>query len=215
LAKGIDFQPQPYYTFQIACSPSHQNALEGLCSTTPCSLAGRYFAYRTLHTPDGGQQPAGYRCLTLTQAAVQPGLSAADVYAAIRTVKLPGGHITITPGLRGLANLPSFFWLQAATQPPVDLPLRGSTVHAEFRVTEYRWAFGDGQTQHTTSPGSPGQASPVQVAYRGHGRYRVQVQLGWVASAWLDGAPVGQVDGLSSQAAVTYPVAELKTTLTG
>jgi hypothetical protein len=199
----------------MACSPNAKNAVQGLCSTTPCALRGLYFAVRTLHLPNGAQQPAGYQCVTLDQASVRPGLSAADVYAAIRQVKLPGGHLTITPDHRGLANLPSFFWLQGATQPPVDLPLAGSTIHAEFRVVAYRWAFGDGQSQTTSSPGAAGQASQVQVAYRGHGRYRVQVLVGWVASAWLDGEPVGQVEGLSSRAAVTYPVAELKTILTG
>jgi hypothetical protein len=207
--------PLPYYSHEIVCSTDRAQALDGLCSATPCSLSGRYFAYRTLHTLDGAQQPAGYQCLTLAQASVRPGLSAADVYAAVRQVKLPGGHLTITPGHRGLANLPSYFWLQGASPPPVDLPLAGSTIHAEFRVVAYRWAFGDGQTQSTSNPGAAGQASQVQVAYRGHGRYRVQVQVGWVASAWLDGQPVGEVEGLSSGAAVTYPVAELKTILTG
>jgi hypothetical protein len=35
------------------------------------------------------------------------------------------------------------------------------------------------------------------------------------AQASLDGRPVGQVDGLVSQAQTTYPVAEIKTVLTG
>jgi hypothetical protein len=211
----VQWTPQAYYTHEIACSADRVQALDGLCSATPCSLAGQYFAFRTIHYPDGREEPAGFQCVSLDQATATPGVSAADVFAAVRRVRLPGGRIQITPGARGLANLPSFFWLQGADQPPVDLPLQGAMVHAEFGVVEYRWAFGDGQTETTTTPGGPGQHSPVQVAYRQRGHYRIGVQVVWVATAWLDGRRVGQVDGLASQAAVTYPVAELKTILTG
>ena len=70
----------------------------------------------------------------LNQATPSPGITAAQVYAAIRRVKLPGGHIGAVPQLRGLANLESFFFLRGATQPPVDLQVGASVVHARFRV---------------------------------------------------------------------------------
>ena len=37
----------------------------------------------------------------------------------------------------------------------------------------------------------------------------------WVAEAYLDGRRVGEVDDLVSRAGTTYPVAELRTVLTG
>jgi hypothetical protein len=37
----------------------------------------------------------------------------------------------------------------------------------------------------------------------------------WVAEAFLDGRRVGEVDDLASRAELTYPVAELRTVLTG
>jgi hypothetical protein len=37
----------------------------------------------------------------------------------------------------------------------------------------------------------------------------------WVAEAYLDGRRVGEVDDLVSRAQTTYPVAELRTVLTG
>jgi hypothetical protein len=205
--------PRPYYTYEIVCSTDRSQAAFGVCSATPCPTS--FYALRTIHFPDGSSEPAGFRCVTLDQATASPGVTAAEVFAAIRRVKLPGGEIQITPQLRGLANLESFFRLQGANQSPVDLQVGGSTVHAEFRVLEYRWSFGDGRTLVTEGPGRPGLASEVRTAWPRRGRYQVEVTVMWVAQASLDGQPIGQVDDLVSQAQTTYPVAELKTVLTG
>jgi hypothetical protein len=137
------------------------------------------------------------------------------VFAAIRRVKLPGGEIGAVPEVRGLANLESFFFVRGATQPPVDLQVGGSVVHAEFRVVEYRWAFGDGQRLVTTGPGTKGLDSEVRTAFRRRGFYRVGVTVMWTAEAFLDGRRVGQVDDLVSRTGTTYPVAEVRTILTG
>jgi hypothetical protein len=207
--------PQPYFTHEIACSTDRVAAAEGLCSATPCPEFGRFFAFRTLHRPDGTSSPAGSACVTLDQATASPGVTLAQVFAAVRRVRLPGGQIQVTPAVQGLANLTSFFWVQGTSQPPVDLPVAGSVVHAEFRVLEYRWSFGDGRTLVSTGPGTPGLDSEVATSFPRRGRYRVTVTVSWAAQAWLDGRPVGQVDGLVSQAQTSYPVAELRTILTG
>jgi hypothetical protein len=41
------------------------------------------------------------------------------------------------------------------------------------------------------------------------------VTVVWVAEAFLDGRRVGEVDDLASSAEMSYPVAELRTVLTG
>jgi hypothetical protein len=205
--------PQSYYTHQIVCSTNRAQALDGVCSATPCRNS--FFALRTLHHPNGTSTPAGFQCVTLTQATPTPGLTTAQVFAAIRRVKLPGGQIGAVPEVRGLANLDSFFYLQGATQPPVDLQVGGQVVHAEFRPVEYRWAFGDGHGLITTGPGTPGLHSEVRTAFQRRGRYRVGVTIMWTAQAFLAGRRVGQVEELVSRAATSYPVAEIHTTLTG
>ena len=211
----VDLEPQPYFTHEIACSANHQAAAAGLCSATPCSASGQFFAFRTLHNPDGTSTPAGFQCVTLTQATPSPGLTTAQVFAAIRRVQLPGGQIGAIPELRGLANLDSFFYLQGATQPPVDLQVGTAVVHAEFRPVEYRWAFGDGQGLITTGPGTQSLHSEVRTAFQRRGSYRVAVTVMWTAQAFLAGRRVGQVEELVSRAATSYPVAEIRTTLTG
>jgi hypothetical protein len=136
------------------------------------------------------------------------------VFEAIRKVKLPGGEIGVEPGVRGLVNLESYFWVEGADQAPVDLQVGGSTVHAEFRVVEYRWSFGE-ESLVTEGPGSPGLESEVRTTFVRRGFYRVGVTVMWVAEAYLDGRRVGVVDDLVSRAQTTYPVAELRTVLTG
>jgi PKD domain-containing protein len=205
----------PYFTHEIACSPDRLAAAEGLCSATPCSDSGRFFAFRTIHRPDGSSGPAGFSCVSLEQAVAAPGVNLAEVFAAVRRVKLPGGEIGVEPELRGLANLESYFWVEGANQPPVELQVGGSTVRAEFRVVEYRWTFGSGQTLVTEGPGTPGLESEVNATFPRRGMYRVGVTVMWAAEAFLDGRRVGEVGDLVSRAGTTYPVAELRTVLTG
>jgi hypothetical protein len=214
--RAIGFQqPQPYFTYQIVCSSDRQAAAEGLCSTTPCPDFRRFFAFRTIHRPDGSSGPAGFSCVTLDQAAAAPGVTVAQVFEAVRRVRLPGGEIGVEPEVRGLANLESFFWVEGTSQAPVELQVGGSTVRAEFRVVEYRWNFGGGEPLVTEGPGRPGLGSEVRTTFGRRGFYRVGVTVVWVAEAYLDGRRVGEVDDLVSGAETTYPVAELRTVLTG
>jgi hypothetical protein len=210
---GVKQQPTTYYTLEIKCSTDQQAALDGVCSATPCPTS--FFALRTAHFVDGRTEPAGFRCVTLEQAVATPAVTVAQVFEAVRRVRLPGGEIGVEPGVRGLANLQSFFWVEGVEQPPVDLEVGGSTVHAEFRVLEYRWSFGGGESLVTRGPGSPGLESEVRTTFARKGFYRVGVTVMWAAEAYLDGRRVGEVDNLVSRAETTYPVAELRTVLTG
>ena len=67
----------------------------------------------------------------------------------------------------------------------------------------------------TEGPGRPGLGSEVRTTFGQRGFYRVGVTVVWVAEAYLDGRRVGEVDDLVSGAETTYPVAELRTALTG
>jgi hypothetical protein len=93
--------------------------------------------------------------------------------------------------------------------------INGSELHAEFRVVEYRWSFGAGEPLVTAGPGRAGLESEVNMTFRRRGVYPVEVTVVWVAEAFLDGSRVGEVDDLVSRAKMSYPVAELRTVLTG
>jgi hypothetical protein len=217
--------PRAFWTYEIACSPDHTHAEEGLCSSTPCT-GGLFFAFRTLHRPDGATEAAGWSCLPLERARVGPALTAAEVFAAIRRIRLPSGAIHITPSGRGLANVPSRLWLLGDAQPPVDLRLGGSTVHAEFQPVRYRWTIarasgGTGATGGDATWTVPARADPsgrdgqAEMTFPGRGDFVVTVVTTWSASAFLDGRFVGQLDDLASTARTAYPVAELRTALSG
>jgi hypothetical protein len=205
----------PYYTYEVLCDPESDQGPRTLCSAVPCLQENRSFALRSLQLPDGSTEPAGFECLNPAQADVSPGVTLSQVFAAVRNVKLPGGRIRAVPSVRGLANLQSFFWLENASQPPVELSIAGSVLYAEFRVVEYRWTFGGGETLVTEGPGEPGLESEVRTSFRRRGVYPVEVTVVWVAEAFLDGSRVGEVDDLASRAEMSYPVAELRTVLTG
>jgi hypothetical protein len=205
----------PVYTFEVLCDPNSDQGAGTLCSVAPCLTANRSFALRSIRYPDGSIEPAGYECLNPRQAEIGQGITFAQVFSAIRNVKLPGGKIHGMPATQGLANLSSFFWVEGVSQEPVDLSIAGSALHAEFRIIEYRWTFGEDRSLVTRGPGTPGLKSEVSTTFRRRGVYPVGVAVMWVAEAYLDGRRVGEVDDLVSRAQTTYPVAELRTVLTG
>jgi hypothetical protein len=71
------------------------------------------------------------------------------------------------------------------------------------------------QTFRSQRPKIARLESDVRTTFPRRGFYRVGVTVMWVAEAWLDGRRVGEVDDLVSRAVTTYPVAELRTVLTG
>ena len=198
---------------ELLCLPNVAGSTPGLCSASPCGGTGLSFALRTQRPPSGGQQVRAV-CTRVVQARAGPGISVAQVLRAVRAVKLPGGSIRAAPSGRGLANLVSYFQRGGVTNRTVDLPLGGSVIHAEFQATEYRWRFGDGSTGKslaTVPPDSPGEAH----AFPRGGRFQVRVEVAWSAQAFLDGRRVGRLDDLVSRAAISYPVAEVHTVLSG
>jgi hypothetical protein len=204
----------PGTTDELLCPASAATATPGLCSASPCGGTGLSFALRTQRPPSGGQQVVRAVCTRVVQARAGPGISVAQVFQAVRAVRLPGGSVRATPSGRGLANLVSYFQRGGVTNRTVDLPLRGSVIHAEFQATEYRWRFGDGSTGRSLAsvpPDSPGEAH----AFSRSGRFQVRVEVAWSAQAFLDGRRVGRLDDLVSRAVISYPVAEVHTVLSG
>ena len=214
-ARRTESASHPYFIYEVLCDADSQRGPGTLCSVAPCLQQEQFFALRNRRFPDGRTEPAGYECLDPGRSNLGPGVTIAQVYAAIRNVKLPGGKIQVAPSVQGLANLESFFWLEGASQAPVDLSIAGSILHAEFRVVEYRWSFGEGEPLVTAGPGTPGLESEVRTSFRRRGVYPVGVTVMWVGEAWLDGRRVGEVEDLVSRAQTSYPVAELRTVLTG
>jgi hypothetical protein len=215
LVGRANVSPGPSYVYEVLCDPSSQQGPGTLCSVAPCLHTNQAFALRNLRFPDGREEPAGSACLRPGEDTIVPGVTLSQITAAIREIRLPGGKIGVTPATRGLANLKSYFWVEGVSQTPVQLPIGGSILRAEFEVVEYQWKFGQSKTLVTEGPGTPDLESEVNTTFPRRGVYRVGVTVVWVAEAYLDGRRVGEVDDLVSGAETTYPVAELRTVLTG
>jgi PKD domain len=196
------------YTFE----PVSRAAGDG--TPDPCAQAGGQAVDVLRQPPNPAGAPTApimTACLTrelVAIAAGAPGISAAQAAELLRRVRLPGGTIRAAPGGLGLAGLDSYFRLEGAVQPPVDLSLGGAVLHAEFTVTGYRWSFGDGTILESRSPGIPH-------TYQRGGRYTVAVETTWSARGFLGSTPIAAVDGLVSGASVPYPVQEVYSLLTG
>jgi hypothetical protein len=198
---------------EVLCPPAGSGAPAGLCSVAPCPGAGTSFALRA-PPADGRARVAAFACMTLRDLRAGPGISVAEVLRTVRAVRLPGGSIHATPSGRGLANLAAYFRLDGVGARAVDLPLRGSVIHAEFQVAEYRWRFGDGAAGASVATGLPDSLGSAH-SYPHRGRFEVRVQVAWSAQAFLDGRRVARIDDLVSGARLTYQVAELRGRLTG
>jgi hypothetical protein len=92
----------PTYTFEMLCNPNSDQGPRTLCSAAPCLQDNQSFALRNRRLPDGRLEPAGFACLTSNQANVSPGITLAQVLAAVKAVRLPGGKIHVAPASRGL-----------------------------------------------------------------------------------------------------------------
>ena len=135
--------------------------------TTPCR--GAVLCVPNDSPPDGSSGRSGFSCVTLEQAVATPGVTVAQVFEAVRRVKLPGGEIGVEPEVRGLGE-PAVLLLDRGGEPAAGrAQVGGSTVRAEFRVVEYRWTFGGGEPLVTQGPGTPGLESEVNTTFPGGG----------------------------------------------
>jgi hypothetical protein len=81
----------PVYLFEVLCNSNSNQGPGTLCSVAPCVQAGKSFALRNIRYQDGRTDPAGFQCLNPERAEVNPGITFAQVFSAIRSVRLPGG----------------------------------------------------------------------------------------------------------------------------
>ena len=134
-----------------------------------------------------------------------------------RDVLLPQPVIHISPGVAGITQLPSWFWVSGAGQTvSTTTVLDGWTVTASVSPTGYNWGFGDGTTVQSMSGGDEANPS-VTHTYVNKGTYYVTLTIEYGGSYTVSGygasmtAPLGPYD----QAAVmdSYTVQEVRSVL--
>lgn len=138
----------------------------------------------------------------------------ADIF---RLEPIPPPGIGLNPARKGLTGLDTWGWYEGPQTVTVTVSLRGYRVTAIAHPTGYQWAFGDGATETTESPGSP--ASPaVNHMYQTKGEYSVSLAVAWSGSYTFAGHGVsggGSLGSVSISNSTSYPVEEVRSVLTG
>ena len=138
--------------------------------------------------------------------------------AVLGVVPLPELTLGTNPAV-GLVALPSWFWIDGYDGEPLtgSQTLGGVTVEVEVVPREYRWAFGDGGSLATTSPGQPYPAmSDVQHVYEtaAPAGAVLELEVTWDARYRVNGGAWSPLGPVSRRYMQRYPVAQLQSVLT-
>jgi PKD domain len=139
--------------------------------------------------PGGAEEAA----CALEGGAVPLATAQATLVNYLRERGMPQPKVTVSPGARSFANLPTVFYSQPP--PPFTLNVNQPLIATITAVPHYRWDFGDGQT----GPDSPGRPydpsiSPVDHpdayvshAYREPGTYQATLTVTWEGTFTVPG----------------------------
>ena len=188
---------QPVTTVEIACWPPGPGVAVpqgGFCTpeVTPCIGDGGWYAFRTVHRPGAPPAPAGWACVQPERAPTAvPGVSAAGVFGIARQASLPAGQPAFTPRAARLAGVRPARWLAAPAPVVADVRAAGGmlVVRVEALPVRYR-----SYPNPAAVLAGPGASVPPTV-----------VETTWRAQVYLNGQPVGRVEGLVSATASWFP----------
>jgi hypothetical protein len=194
---------------------------DALCvdATQSCAIASQVRFREYMAIGNGPWTPTGTVCLGPTDfqranAPAPPLLVALEVW---RRMPVPVPRLTIKPGVAGLANLESYFWVSDPGDLTASAAAGPNTVEVHASAVSYEWRFGDGSPPLVTdAPGRPWPArSEIAHAYRQLGRFPVRVTVRWHGRFQVNGGPAQDVPGppVVRAATVTYPVREIQTVL--
>ncbi len=130
---------------------------------------------------------------------------------------VPALRPSFEPRGRGIVNLPVLFGAgQAGSLGRPSFGLAGHSIELEAAAS-WLWAFGDGATLATRSPGGGWPLTDVGHAFGRAGQFPVRVTTTWSGQFWVDGAGPFAVSGpaVTQTAVLDVPVAEARALLTG
>jgi hypothetical protein len=166
-------------------------------------------AIRVIKQADGSWSLGGSVC----QQPARPQVTGALVRQEVARL-VPRAAIGVAPQQATLVNIQTIMWVGTAEQRVLaPLTILGRRVVVTLRFDHVDWAFGDGQSDSSTTPGKAydGANAPCTTVncpgYYGHtyvgtGAMTVTAQAGWVASFAVDGGPAVTIPGT-----VTGPLA--------
>jgi len=146
-----------------------------------------------------------------------PTITPAAVATAFQRIPLPELHSITQPAAKTLVNFDTIFYVEAETLDR-GIRLLGQDVDLTITPSRFRWTFGDGTDQVTTTPGRAYPAKTVTHRYqRAHVTVEHQVQVTWTATWRVNNGPWQDVPGSVTITGPSTPlrIAEAVPLLTG
>jgi hypothetical protein len=138
----------------------------------------------------------GTRCFGgAPEPYVPPTVTPGDVLNALRRIGLPALETRVQPADKTLVNLDTIFHT-AAESVDVDLTLLGQAVDVVATPSQFRWVFGDGESQTTSTPGAAYPSRTVTHRYLDAGvTVRPYVEVSYSARFRVSGGEWQDIDG--------------------
>jgi len=149
--------------------------------------------------------------------STSPTITPASVATAFRRIPLPELDSITQPAAKTLVNFDTIFYVEAETLDR-SIRLLGQDVDLTITPSRFRWTFGDGTDQVTTTPGHAYPAKTVTHRYqRAHVTVEHQVQVTWTATWRVNNGPWQDVPGSVTITGPSTPlrIAEAVPLLTG
>ena len=128
-------------------------------------------------------------------ASPTPQVTAGMVAAALRRIDLPPSDLVVQPpGGETLVNFATNFYTEQGSFTR-RVHLLGQRVDLKIWPSQYRWVFGDGESQASESAGAPYPDLLITHDYRAKGGVSPRVDTTYSAQFSVNGGPWRDVDG--------------------
>jgi hypothetical protein len=118
-----------------------------------------------------------------------------QVLAETKNVLFPGLSVRVQPTGRTLVNLDTIVYTDESKVSTTQVTLLGFPVDVEATPMSYLWAFGDGTTLTTTTPGKPYPAKDITHKYLKRGSVGLTLTTNYAARFRVAGGAWQYVDG--------------------
>lgn len=185
------------------------------------NLELQYWSFRMQKTPyylycDGAVKSVLWFDIPDAAGPMPPSTDPRDIAMRLRDeMPIPRVEVSINPS-RGLAGVDAWFWIEGYAGTPLtdSTDAFGDLVQVEARVGRYEWAFGDGTTLASDSPGQPYPArSSVRHVYERSSAglpagYSVEVDFVFTVRYRVNGGGWIELPGITRTAQADYEVRE-------
>jgi len=161
------------------------------------------------------QVPLGFGCVNPAVLVQVP--TAGEILSIFRSQYIPRPQVRLSPGLRGLTGLETWYWYPGGSNVSVGFGARGFAITASARATGFRWSTGDGAVLTSGRAGSDTAPAARHVYRTKSAGYPVTLSMVWTGRYTWSGfgdsgsGPLGPVTVTGGTQ--PYPVAEVRSVL--